>query len=93
MTPSELKYQVECNGSDSYFFDRKSMKFFGDTMANYGVRSAVVRTNYDEAGNWSSSEGVEVEVWELYRKRAVKCGNKASAFFRKTNFERVHPAV
>lgn len=34
MTPSELKYQVEQTGSN--FFDRKTMKFFGDTMKNYG---------------------------------------------------------
>lgn len=34
MTPSELKYQVEQTGS--HHFDRKSMKFFGDTMSNYG---------------------------------------------------------
>jgi hypothetical protein len=37
MTKSELKYQVELTGS--FFFTRDSMKFFGDTMANYGVRS------------------------------------------------------
>ena len=37
MTSSELKYNVE--KTDSYFFTRKTMKFFGDTMRNYGVRS------------------------------------------------------
>jgi len=36
--PSELKYQVEQAGHDSHFFTRKTMKFFGDTMRNYGVR-------------------------------------------------------
>jgi len=39
MTPSELKYQHETTHPDSHFFDRKIMKFFGDTMKNYGVRS------------------------------------------------------
>ena len=38
MTPSELKYNVETNGWDSYFFTRSNMKFFGDTMKNYGCR-------------------------------------------------------
>ncbi len=38
MTPRELKYNVEQTGS--YFFDHKSMKFFGDTMKNYGCRSS-----------------------------------------------------
>ena len=37
MTPSELKYNVRLKNSN--FFDRKTMKFFGDTMANYGCRS------------------------------------------------------
>jgi len=38
MTPSELKYQVE--KTESFFFTRKTMKFFGDTMKNYGVCDA-----------------------------------------------------
>ena len=38
MTSSELKYNVENTETDSYFFTRKTMKFFGDTMRNYGVR-------------------------------------------------------
>ena len=37
MTPSELKVQVS-RGRDRYFFTRHTMSFFGDTMANYGVR-------------------------------------------------------
>lgn len=45
MTPSELKYQYECNNPDGHFFDRKTMKFFGDTMANYGV--AVLNDGYE----------------------------------------------
>lgn len=40
MSPSELKYQVEQANSNSFFFTRKTMKFFGDTMKNYGVRDA-----------------------------------------------------
>ena len=38
MTSSELKHQVEQAGNEPYFFTRKTMKFFGDTMRNYGVR-------------------------------------------------------
>lgn len=36
MTASKLKAKVEATGS--YFFTRKTMRFFGDTMRNYGVR-------------------------------------------------------
>jgi len=38
MTPSESKYNVEFS-TGSNFFDRKTMNFFGDTMANYGCCS------------------------------------------------------
>jgi len=38
MIPSDLKYEVEKTGS--VFFTRESMRFFGDTMRNYGVRQA-----------------------------------------------------
>lgn len=36
MTPSELKYKHEASNPNSYFFTRKTMRFFGDTMANFG---------------------------------------------------------
>ena len=74
MTPSELKANILAHDPDSYFFDRKSMQFFGDTMRNYGVRKAEI-------------EGVA--VWELYRKRPIKHGVKSSAFFRATDFQQV----
>jgi len=57
------------------------MKFFGDTMKNYGVRSASADT-YTQQG---------VDCWELYRIHPVKHGNQKSAYFRKDNFERVYP--
>jgi hypothetical protein len=92
MNASELKYNVEQSNHDSHFFDRSSMKFSGDTMRNYGVRSAVIRTMYDAEGNYAGAEGVEMEVWELYRKRPVKHGLRDSAYFSKTNFNRVFVA-
>lgn len=76
MTPYELKYLVAQTGSN--FFDRASMKFFGDTMANYGCRSAVIDT-YDGP----------VAVWELTRRRPVKHGLATSAYFDKETFNRV----
>jgi hypothetical protein len=86
MKASELKYHVEQADTESYFFDRKSMKFLDDTMANYGVRSELVQSEYVEAGVW-------IEVWELYRKKAVKHGNKSSAYFAKADYRQVHPKV
>jgi hypothetical protein len=76
MTPSELKYQVELAGKEPFFFSRDTMKFFGDTMKNYGVVTSTVNG---------------VEVWELYRKKPVKHGLRSSAFFDKETFARVFP--
>ena len=83
MTASELKYQVENAGHDPHFFTRETMRFFGDTMRNYGVR---------DAGNVKTNLGDTVPAWELYRRRAVKHGLKASAYFHKETFARVFPA-
>jgi hypothetical protein len=101
MTPSELKYNVQTKNTESHYFTRGAMKFFGDTMANYGCRSAVVNTNYDANGMWVGEHvgsvvgdsGVPVEVWELYRKRAVKHGLKDSVYFAKDDFRRVYPST
>lgn len=80
MNASELKYQVEKKGS--HFFERSTMRFFGDRMSNYGVRSATITTY----------EGEQVECWELYRRRPVKHGLKDSAYFDKVTFARIYPA-
>lgn len=37
-TSSDLKYIYQQNNPNGHFFDRKTMKFFGDTMRNFGVR-------------------------------------------------------
>jgi len=93
MTPSELKYQVEQAGHESYFFERKTMKFFGDTMKNYGVRDGgFIKTSYDENGNYCP-DGCTIECWELYRKRPVKHGLQESAFFSKQTFKKVFKGV
>lgn len=79
MTPSELKYHVE--GTGSHFFERSSMKFFGDTMSNYDYRSAVIQ----------ELNGDEIEVWELRRRRPVKHNLCSSTYFCKATFQRVFP--
>lgn len=88
MTPSELKYHVESTGREAHFFTRKTMKFFGDTMRNYGVRRATILANFDAEGNYFP-DGVERDVWVLYRRRAVKHGNQKSAYFDAKTFHRV----
>lgn len=39
MTPSKLKAEILARRPMSEFFSRGTMRFFGDTMKNYGVRS------------------------------------------------------
>lgn len=80
MTSSELKAKVEASREEPYFFERKTMQFFGDTMRNYGVRETVITTNLDEKN---------VAVYELFRRRPVKHGLKDSAYFRKDTLSRV----
>ena len=77
MTPSELKYRVA--DTEPYFFSRDTMRFFGDSMANYGCRKTVIRDKND----------VEQEVYELWRKTPVKHGLQSSAYFDAKTFEQV----
>lgn len=91
MTPSELKRNVKENNQKSHFFDRASMAFFGDTMKNYGVRSAKVKTQYNSVGAWTLN-GAIVDVWELYRKNPINYGLQKSAYFCKNTFNHIHEA-
>lgn len=79
-TASDLKYMHELNHPKSYFFDRKSMRFFGDTMNNYGIKRTTAKTR----------DGETVAVIELRRKRPVKHGLQSSAFFDVETFQRLH---
>ena len=84
MTPSELKRNVEVANPASRFFSRGAMKSFGDTMRNFGVRSANINVI-------SQGHGVIVaECWELYRKNPVKNGLQKSSFFDKMTFKLVY---
>lgn len=82
MTPSELKARVEAAGVDTEFFTRKTMKFFGDRMSNYGCRDGGLVDTHAEAN---------IAVWELYRKRPVKYGLQGPAYFCKQTFRQVFP--
>ena len=79
MTKSELRAAVKATGS--HFFDRGTMKFFGDTMANYAVSSKPVEVETHTRG--------KVLCWELRRKRPVKYGLTDSAYFEVGTFAKV----
>lgn len=82
-TPSDLKNAVEHAGHDVHFFTRSTMKFFGDTMKNYGLRQPVeIETNRRD----------KVLAYELFRRRPVKHQLQSSAWFDASTFKRVFPA-
>lgn len=74
MTPSQLKAKIEATNQEPYFFTRDTMRFFGDTMANFGCRQATHKGTL---------------CWELYRKHPVKHGLQGSFYFNQQTFERV----
>ena len=82
MNKSELKQAVQSTGS--YFFDRSSMRFFGDTMRNYYVPAGTARI--------VTSLGNEHECYELQRVHPVKHGMSESAYFDCLSFQRVLPS-
>ena len=80
MTASELKALYERNNPEGHFFDWKTMRLFGDTMRNFGVRDA------GKVRGMGAHGIEEPEVWELFRKRPVKGGHHGTlAYFRKDN--------
>jgi hypothetical protein len=83
MTPSELKYNVDATGSK--FFSRENMKFAGDTMKNYGVRS---KPQLIDVGN-----DQQVLCWVLYRRKPVKHGMQKDAYFNNRTFKQVHAKI
>jgi hypothetical protein len=92
MNKTDLKYHVS-KGPDRFFFTRDTMRFFGDTMRNYGVRSATVDYHWDESGNNYTEIPRKVEVWELYRIHPVKHGLRNSAYFDKVTYRRILPGA
>jgi hypothetical protein len=68
MTAFNLKYLYERNNPKRYFFNRRTMRFFGDTMRNFGVRDGGKVKTITKSGIQ------DVEVWELYRKQPVNGG-------------------
>ena len=83
-TASDLKFEIERLHPDSMFFARENMKFFGDTMGNYGVRQP--RKIVDIMGD-------ERIAYELYRKQPVKHGLSKSHFFDAETLTQVHTPV
>ena len=83
-TASDLKHMVQRTGS--YFFDRQSMRFFGDTMANYYVPQENKKALIVEIEN---SIGETFNCYALERVHPVNGGLCSTAYFDVDTFERV----
>ena len=86
-TASDLKRAVIA--ADGHFFDRDTLNFFGDTMANYYVPQ-----EYKEAAIFSvvDNMGEIHHCCQLRRKRPVKGGVMTPAYFDQLTFAHILPA-
>jgi hypothetical protein len=82
MNASTLKFYYQKHNPNGYFFSRRTMRFFGDTMRNYGVKSRRFL-------NGPGKHGPGADFWELWRKTPVNGGLRESAFFNKQSFQHV----
>ena len=89
LNPSQLRYEVEQHHPESYFFDRKNMRFFGDTMRNFGCYQDTIRASYSIDGEWEP-EGIDRDVYVLYRKNAKRNQNKVAGYFCCITFKKVY---
>ena len=84
MNASQLKARILAANTASHFFDFATMRHFGDTMRNYGVRVATIRAYTKDF------TGPEPrKVYELYRRQPVKHGLQTSHFWDMDTFEEV----
>lgn len=70
-SPKELKYRIEESTGRKNFFNPGTMRFFGDTMRNYGVRTLKIGDD---------------EIFELYRKKPVNGGLFTSRYFNSKDY-------
>lgn len=91
MNASQLRNAIETTGHESHFFDRETMRFFGDSMSNFGVRAVTVLAMGDTVNPDSGKyEMQSVDAWEIYRRHPVKHGLKGSHFFDRNTFKKLH---
>ena len=82
MNVYNLKYLYQKQDPQGHFFDRDTLRYFGDTMRNFGVVDggtikALINGRIEE-----------VAVWKLYRKKPVKNGLYGHCvFFRKDTYQ------
>jgi hypothetical protein len=85
MTVSRLKRLYQNNNPKGCYFDRQTMRFFGDSISNYKIK---------DGGKIKMFNGKIfelVDVWELHRKKPVNGGLHGKAgCFRKDNGQLIY---
>ena len=81
MTASKLKTLHEQHQPNSFYFTKKAMKFFGDTMSNYYVPAGLVRIK--------KRDDEIVDCYALERRRPVKNGVSKTVYFDAQSFSLV----
>jgi hypothetical protein len=72
-TASDVKYALQ----DSYFFSRNTMKFFGDKMSSFGVRTINSKrylyrkpsARVNVFGTWKTAGKMFFNCWEIVPKQ------------------------
>lgn len=78
ITVYELKRRYQRAEPEGYFFDRKTMAFFGDTMKNYGVKMVLVN---------DLDTGESFKCYALYRKaKTPKGAGSHTTYFSKDGY-------
>lgn len=73
MRPSEIKAAYQQLQPEGHFFDRGTMKFFGDTMSSFGVRTIGADTylyrkptaRVNVFGNWKVAGRTFFNAWRF----------------------------
>ena len=77
MTLSEIKYNYE-KKQGGYWFTRKTMAFFGDTMRNLSFYKSIFKSEWDIDGNWLGEGKTRIfEGYVVYRKNKTSKGAPA----------------
>jgi hypothetical protein len=82
LTKHELRARVQATGS--HYFDRKTMRFFRDTMRNFRCSSRPIEVTL--------RDGTTVKAYALWRAWPVPhLGLGPTHYFHADTFEQVHP--
>lgn len=98
-TVAHLMHDYDLANPGSLRFEAGTMRYWGDSMQNYGVRRrSVTCFDWNEAKDTVARNRagepklITVNAWELYRKEPVNFGVQTSLFLHPDTFKIIHEA-